>query len=142
MILSRQHFLKPSSFTSIFDHVTVNIQINSRGIHCTKFGNFQGKGSNSIEQTSLRLQTDTLNNMSFLKKKNQISFWKTTKTNQITHADTLRMNLKLNNCSPLWSVASTDHLGIWVVALPLDMHPAPLGSAPRKSHALPLWLSV
>ena len=32
----------------------------SNGIHCTKFGNFQAKGSKYIEWTSLRLQADRL----------------------------------------------------------------------------------
>lgn len=60
---------------------------NSRGIHCTKFGNFQGKGSNSIEQTSLRLQTDTQNNMSFLRKNKLVSEkqQKPTKLHMLTH---------------------------------------------------------
>lgn len=65
----------------------MNIQILGAFTVLSLHGNFQGKGSNSIEQTSLRLQTDTQNNMSFLKKTKLVSEkqQKPTKLHMLTH---------------------------------------------------------
>ena len=60
-VLSRIFFFKGQQFH--LDLWQCDLKINrghllSRGIHCTKFGNFQAKRSKDIEKTSLGLQTD------------------------------------------------------------------------------------
>ena len=51
-----QEILKHHSNTTriTLDHVTLNQKVSSlaRGIHYTKFGNFQAKGSKDIERTT------------------------------------------------------------------------------------------
>ena len=69
-ILSGQHFFKDQQFDLDLRPCELNINrgcLILRGIKCTKFGNFQAKGSKDVERPLLGLESDKLNCSLFFK---------------------------------------------------------------------------